>query len=178
MTPWSDITEHIVWWGIYICILCPKLRVIKTGHGSTINRITGYNSFLAPRWLWSGNSYFDRTQLNSGSSIGSRGSNEAFPQIAFNKTADTDRHIMIVEKTRKQVTDWLSNCGPTPFSVTKSVTQSNLTTMFSRRRFSTLCLTVKSIISLVHCIGLAGATTPTDWRERNSYLKDATNNYI
>ena len=57
---------------------------------------------LAPRWLWWGNSYFDWTQWNSGSSIGSAGSYERSPQYAFNKTWDTNRHIIIVEKTREQ----------------------------------------------------------------------------
>ena len=57
---------------------------------------------LALRWLWSGNSYFDQAQWNIGSSMGSVGSKEASPQSALNKIIDTDRHIMIAEKTWKE----------------------------------------------------------------------------
>ena len=57
---------------------------------------------FAPRWLWWGNSYFDRTKWNSGSSIGLIDSYERSPQYAFNKTWETDRDIMIVKKTREQ----------------------------------------------------------------------------
>ena len=65
----------------------PTLQLLRVSYFNVIVSIVRRTFFfrLAPRWHWSGSSYFNQTQLNNGFSIGLGGSFERSPQFTLKK---------------------------------------------------------------------------------------------